>query len=82
MVRKPPRWPLWVSVGSVIVVPSCPLGLNGPVLVPDHSRDQEHATWGRHTEQAKECNDFGSTEVGEVTGGRETQQTFEGIPEK
>ena len=34
-------------VGSVIVVPSCPLGLNGPVLVPDHSRDQEHATWGR-----------------------------------
>ena len=47
MVRKPPRRPLWVSVGSVIVVPSCPLGLNGPVLVPDHSRDQEHATWGR-----------------------------------
>ena len=36
-----------MSVGSVIVVPSCPLGLNGPVLVPDHSRDQEHATWGR-----------------------------------
>ena len=41
------RWPLWVSVGSVIVVPSCPLGLNGPVLVPDNSRDQEHAAWGR-----------------------------------
>ena len=35
-----------------------------------------------HTEQAKECNDFGSTEVGEVTGGRETQRTFEGISEK
>ena len=27
----------------------------------------------------KECNDFGSTEVAEVTGGRETQRTFKGL---
>ena len=29
-----------------------------------------------NTGQTKKCNEFVSTEVGEVTGGRETQLTF------